>query len=776
MNQNSKKRYKSFTAVAMAILMIFTLVGCNGGGDTAGGSNQGGETKDFTFASSEAGEGDSAAGVGHWVEKDVTPSEMGHILEEPVKMEDGNLVMYAIKDVMEGPITKYTSTDGGDTWSGEVVTFGSEVEGEITDISLLPSGTMAFQSYVLDENEEYVGSSVYYMQNGETVKISSLQDKMIYSLQLMDDNTLFAYGYNNNGGEEFNYVIDLTLDTISCELQSLSMYSGAMMGIALDLSDSSLPRMYYTYFGEDGQILCAVDKNGNHEDKLATLNSDSGSGAIDEEGNYYFTSNGSIYRVTKGGSAQEQIMEDSGFELGLQNFYCSNITYVDKTAFLCALNDMSGGAISEKIMKYAWSTEPQAPIDTRLTVWSLEENATVRAAVVEFNKSNPGMEITYEVGIVDENSNPEDVIRSLNTELVAKKGPDVLIMDGLDYENYIAKGFLADISGSIDLNTLLESVSTPFVNAQGQCYVMPARFSAPVLMGDAGDVDQLKTLDDIEAAVLACQPRPGDDATKDAYYEPWTYDEQYALGFVDLEQLVDFTLSTSAPALIENGQVNHENLTKVMEFINVIGTHYQMNKYPQDVAYNGMSASSGETDPVTLDDGGYEYSVTKHARYGRGSVTTPAFFSEGRRDRMDTNQKSSIVMQPGLVENAYTPSTLAAVSATSTNPDAAGVFVATLLGDNIQNACYYDGNPIQKQALTARIEKHDSFVKEHGYTGDMQAFYDNLKTPVTVTGNLAMLRECIVTHAKSMINKTESQEDAVRGVENDVKMMFDEQN
>ncbi len=39
-----------------------------------------------------------------------------------------------------------------------------------------------------------------------------------------------------------------------------------------------------------------------------------------------------------------------------------------------------------------------------------------------------------------------DAIRTLNTEVMAGEGPDILFMDGLPVNSYIEKGLLADVS------------------------------------------------------------------------------------------------------------------------------------------------------------------------------------------------------------------------------------------------------------------------------------------------------------------------------------------
>ena len=40
-----------------------------------------------------------------------------------------------------------------------------------------------------------------------------------------------------------------------------------------------------------------------------------------------------------------------------------------------------------------------------------------------------------------------DALKTLNTEIMAGKGPDILILDGISSETYVEQGMLEDLSG-----------------------------------------------------------------------------------------------------------------------------------------------------------------------------------------------------------------------------------------------------------------------------------------------------------------------------------------
>ena len=49
-------------------------------------------------------------------------------------------------------------------------------------------------------------------------------------------------------------------------------------------------------------------------------------------------------------------------------------------------------------------------------------------------------------------------MKNLNTEIMSGEGPDVLLMDNLDAENYIERGMLEDISGIMEKAGILENI------------------------------------------------------------------------------------------------------------------------------------------------------------------------------------------------------------------------------------------------------------------------------------------------------------------------------
>ena len=178
-------------------------------------------------------------------------------------------------------------------------------------------------------------------------------------------------------------------------------------------------------------------------------------------------------------------------------------------------------------------------------------------------QQHPEVDVTYTVAIPadteDITTARNDALTKLNTELLAGNGPDLLILDGIAYENYAQKGMLADLSDAVPLAELQANLTESFVE-EGKAYVLPARFSVPVLIGDAGTLDGLKDLTSMQQAVLDAAPRPDFGDESPDFYEGLPEEEKFALCLTDAEDFADFLLPTSADAILQDGTLNEEAL------------------------------------------------------------------------------------------------------------------------------------------------------------------------------------------------------------------------
>lgn len=100
----------------------------------------------------------------------------------------------------------------------------------------------------------------------------------------------------------------------------------------------------------------------------------------------------------------------------------------------------------------------------------------LRETVNTYASEHPEQTVTVEYGqdSLDNGMTVDDVIRTLNVEIFAGEGPDVLVLDGLPVESYIRQGILADLS-NIDTSNCYENIVHCYADESG-CWAAAAAF------------------------------------------------------------------------------------------------------------------------------------------------------------------------------------------------------------------------------------------------------------------------------------------------------------
>ena len=118
----------------------------------------------------------------------------------------------------------------------------------------------------------------------------------------------------------------------------------------------------------------------------------------------------------------------------------------------------------------------------------------------------------YEVGMSDSSVKDEtDAISSLNTEIMAGNGPDVLILNGLPWESYQEKGILENLSSGLGTCMKEDKVFGNLFSAyqaDGSQYVIPISFKIPVLIGKEGTVSSVSSIEELLKAAEETEDLP----------------------------------------------------------------------------------------------------------------------------------------------------------------------------------------------------------------------------------------------------------------------------
>lgn len=207
-----------------------------------------------------------------------------------------------------------------------------------------------------------------------------------------------------------------------------------------------------------------------------------------------------LYRYIWGGSLIEQMADGQLLSFADNSLALQSMQVLENEEFRVFFKS------NHMVELYFDETLPIKPEHT-LHVYSLEENERIRYAAQLFQKENPTVLVKYETGMDGDNAvSREDAQRKLNTELLAGDGPDLLVMDGLDVEQYAGKGVLRKLDDILapymeDKLVYENIVNSMRMTEEGAVYALPMTVWVPAWVSGREYLEGEKSLWDIVAAL-----------------------------------------------------------------------------------------------------------------------------------------------------------------------------------------------------------------------------------------------------------------------------------
>ncbi|AOT72001.1 extracellular solute-binding protein [Geosporobacter ferrireducens] len=214
--------------------------------------------------------------------------------------------------------------------------------------------------------------------------------------------------------------------------------------------------------------------------------------AIDAEGNIYV----STTSVPAGAVNSKPASEGSGAKTPDSNSPSEPVIKGAPGADAASPSEF----IKYELYKYSMqSGDTTAQKQEVITVSVPASNRAIEVAASKFQKDNPG----YRIEIQEYPSQDyETYVKNLNTQILSGKGPDIISVAGLPYENYISKNILADLSemmakdNRFDINNYYTNILDA-LKYNDKLYVMPTNFTFNILMANQEILDQESiTIDD----------------------------------------------------------------------------------------------------------------------------------------------------------------------------------------------------------------------------------------------------------------------------------------
>ncbi len=193
----------------------------------------------------------------------------------------------------------------------------------------------------------------------------------------------------------------------------------------------------------------------------------------------------------------------SEIDYAVQELYC-----VSEHVFLVFVENT---ALKKELFRYEYDGSLDTEPEQELYVYSLKSNDTAKKLISDFQSNHPQVSVNYQVGMEEGTGKTEsDAINLLNTEIMAGKGPDVLILNNLPWESYAEQGileeFTEELAQEMEQGEFFENLFLPF-QKEGKQYAAPVSFQIPMLVGD-GKVPKAESLEELSEAIQDTEGTP----------------------------------------------------------------------------------------------------------------------------------------------------------------------------------------------------------------------------------------------------------------------------
>lgn len=372
--------------------------------------------------------------------------------------------------------------------------------------------------------------------------------------------------------------------------------------------------------------------------------------------------------------------------------FCS----VSEGVFLLFVQNAPGGSMD--LLRYVYDEELPAQPEHELVVYSLEESNIIDKIIFDFQLRHPEVRVEYEVGMAEVTAKEEaDAISSLNTEIMAGNGPDVLVLNGLPWESYGEKGILVDLSSDLEAYITGEKGFANLFQAYqtgGSQFAAPICFKFPVLIGTKDNISHVESPEELLETVKAIESLP-----------PFFRAEQ---------RLLRYMFSTYWKNVeMEKGSVSREGLRKLLENVKEINDNLREKESELSKFFNADEEEGKSYSAFASDD----FLDVSNIKYG--NVAMELGYLGAVHDFVDMlNQDLSYqAVSEGIFSALF-----AGINSESQNMEIAREFLDFALSEEEQKIFIDDGMypnimgfPVNKAVFAALMdEQSKEMIEEYG--------------------------------------------------------------
>jgi hypothetical protein len=356
----------------------------------------------------------------------------------------------------------------------------------IESLSSMSDGTIRITVFDGNAESRQVWDS---KDSGKTWEENSMGKEILLSLpenegyKFSVEGELYFWNYENG-------IVDVSGKSIPVyedegDLYVDSAFAGGILTVLIQNPTGNKIRQYQVDTGEE------IDN-----DDLRSMNTDAHQLATDETGNVIYLESSKIIRFDTESNFEETLIDSKEminivpFEMG--DFFGISVGMGDELY----LRVISRDGLSDSLYKVSKGAVPTISM-ADLKVYTLKEHPPLRQMIAFYEAEHPDVKVELQVGYTDEDgTNISDAVRSLNTEILAGDGPDVIVLDGLPVKQYTEKGFLENVLDVVkpERDVLFENIISA-CNSGSEIYVVPTSFTIPIIVGDQKVVQSKNIVD-----------------------------------------------------------------------------------------------------------------------------------------------------------------------------------------------------------------------------------------------------------------------------------------
>ncbi len=262
-----------------------------------------------------------------------------------------------------------------------------------------------------------------------------------------------------------------------------------------------------------------------------------------------------LFRYKTNDGTIEKIIDGSYTLLGDSQLDVVSILEYNKTntnskyEYMVLYKDNSNNKFS--LYKYKYSEKLSNKELTEISIYSLYENESIKQFARKYQNDKDDIKINYEFGIGTYGGLTEDdALKKLNTEIMAGKGPDILLLDGMNSEYYEEKGILENLDDIVEENKedLFSNIIDSFYKGN-KIYLIPINIKIPMIMGKK---DVVSDGEDIKSLANSIEDNlKNQDISIMKIYNP--------------EDIINLMYFTSSKDFIDGKDLNEESVKSFLE-------------------------------------------------------------------------------------------------------------------------------------------------------------------------------------------------------------------